>query len=114
MLFQPANDIFFLLDQSVFGINIKNRIAAASVAFDRILAVIQIRADCNGDSAAFGSALDEIITIIIKMIEQRPGDGFDDGGFTRAVGTTNRRYASIKFLRILGVIFDVPDFNFGN
>ena len=114
MFFKPANHLAFLFDQLNFGINVIDVIAAACIPMHQIFAVIGIGAETDVHLPALGSAFDEVVAVVFQMIEQRPGNRFDDRGFACAVRAANRRHAGIEVEDRFSVVLDVLDFDLGN
>jgi hypothetical protein len=56
-------------------------------------------------------AFNEIVAFVIKVIEERPGDGFEDGRLARAVRATDGDDAGLKAEVGLGVVLDVFEFD---
>ena len=48
------------------------------------------------------------------MIEERPGDGFQNGRLTRAVRAADGNDAGLKSELGFGVVLDVLEFDFGD
>ena len=114
MLPQPRHNLVFLFNQSGFRRRVENRITRAGVACDDVFAFVQIGNERHDDFAAFGSAFDEIFFLVIQVIEQRPGYGFQNRSFAGAVLPANGYDAGLKIELGCGVILDVLKFDFGD
>ena len=114
MLSQPGNDLALLLDKLGFGDGIVHGVAAARVSRHDVFPPVQIRLEGDADLAALRAALDEIVPLVIEVIEQRPGDGFENRRLPRPVRPANGDDPRLKGEIGLGVVLDVPEFDFGN
>src|SRR5262245_2798615 len=86
MAAEPGHDLVLLLHQPGPDFGVVNLITASGIARDYVFAPIQIGNESDRNLAAFGPAFDEIITFVIEVVEQSPGDGFKNSRFARAVG----------------------------
>src|SRR5215813_11903237 len=114
MAAEPGHDLVLLLQEPGPDLRVVNVITAPGVARDDVFAPIQIRNESDCDLATFGPAFDEIVASVIKVVEQRPGDGLKNSGFARAVGAADRNDSGLERPLTFGVILDVLEFNSGD
>src|SRR5262245_59123485 len=107
MTTEPRHNLILLLNEPCFRLRIVNVVTASSVARDNVFAAVQIRNETDCYLTAFGPAFDEIITFVIQVVEQRPGNCLKDSGFACAIGAADRDDSGLKRPFPFGVILNV-------
>ena len=88
-----------------------NVVARACISIDGVEALVYVADKIHADGAFFCAATQEIFFPVIEHIEERPRDGFEDGGFPSAVIARDGGDAAPEAeLRAL-VRFDVVEFD---
>lgn len=100
-------DIRFALRKAQIQNGIVDIIALPCVAVNGILPLIYIALKSYADRATLRAASEEILFTVIEHIEERPRDGFKDGGLARAVAAHNRGRAPLEGELGAFVTFDV-------
>ena len=114
MATEPRHYLVLLLYEPRLALGVVNIIAPSGIACDDVFAPIQIGNESDRNLSPPGSAFDEIITFVIEVVEQGPGDSFKNSGFTRAIGAANRYYSWLERQFPFGVILDVLEFDSGD
>src|SRR5205085_8150512 len=96
MLTQEGSDVLLLFSKPHVELRIDDVIACARVAIDRVLALVQVALERDAHRSFLRAAPEKIFFAVIEHIEERPRDGFEDGGLARAVWADNRGRARRK------------------
>jgi len=114
VLTQPGEDLILLFGEPSFGNRITDEVTAARVALDSILTAVEVGYEADDDLALLLAALYEIFALVIELIEESPGDGFDNRRLARAVRPADGDYTGKKVPLRVGVILYVLEFDSGD
>jgi hypothetical protein len=86
VLVEPLAHVGLALLKLHLQLHVIDVIARAGVAVDGVWSFVEVAAEGDAHRAALRAAAEEIVLAVVEHVEERPGNGFEDGGLARAVG----------------------------
>ncbi len=86
VLVKPLAHVGLALLELELQLGVVDVVAGACVAVDGVAALVEVALEGDAHRALLRAAAEEVLLAVVEHVEERPRDGFEDGGLARAVG----------------------------